>query len=146
MPPRRPNPAAGKRPANGQTTSHTRAHTRTVNGKTVRVRASTRTIDGARAVGVWAKEAWTSPGGQRIRRTAVGTATSGTVCALILAEAGITVLSTLAVLLIAVLTTVAVRAGNVVERNRKTMGGQARRSRTARRTARPKAGARRTRR
>ncbi len=129
MPSRRPNPAAGKRPANAQTTSRTRAHTRTVNGKTVHVRASTRTRD-------WARSAWTSVNATRIRRTAAGTATAGTVSALILAEFGFTLITTLSVAGIAILTGVAAYAGSIAETNRATMNGQAKRRRAARPRAR----------
>src|SRR5690242_2104295 len=116
MPARKPNPAARKRPANAQRTSRTRAHTRSVNGKTVYVRASTRTINSVRE---WAHSAWTSVNATRIRRTAAGTATAGTVSALILAEFGFTLITTLSVAGIAVLTGAAVYAGSIAEKNKK---------------------------
>lgn len=140
MPPTKRNPAAGKRPANGQTTSHTRAHTRNLNGKTVNVRASTRTIRGAAQ---WAKETWTSATCTRIRRTATGTAAAGVMCSLIIAEAGFTLVSTLGMALIALLTTLAVYAGNIAEQNKTTLGAQRKRTRT-RRTARRATGTRKT--
>lgn len=124
MPPAKRNPAAGKRPANAQTTSRTRAHTRNVNGKTVYVRASTRTINSVRD---WAHRAWTSVNATRIRRTAAGTATAGTVSALILAEFGFTLVTTLAMAGIALLTGATVYAGSIAEKNRATMNGQTKR-------------------
>lgn len=126
MPPRKTTRPAVKHP-NG----NVRAHTRRINDKRVGVRAHTRS--GARAAAEWGKKAWKSANATRIRRTATGTATAGTMCALIVAEAGITIVSTFAMLAIATLTTLAVWAGNIAERNKKTLGGQARRRKTARR-------------
>src|SRR4051812_49770035 len=122
MPPQRPNPAAGKRPAN-----RVRAHDRRVNGKTVHVSAHSRTAQ----VGEWARNAWTSVNATRIRRTAAGTATAGVVCALIVAEAGITFVSTVSMVLIATLTGIAVLAGNIAEKNRATMNAQTKKRRAA---------------
>lgn len=123
---RRPTRPAVKRP-NG----NVRAHTRKINGKTVGVRAHSRS--GARAAAEWAKKAWKSANATRIRRTATGTATAGTVCALIVAEAGFTFVSTFGMLLIAASMTVLVWAGNIAEEKRKTASGQARKRKTARR-------------
>lgn len=97
-----------------------------------RVRAHTRS-NSARE---WAANAWRSATATRIRRTATGTAASGTVCALIIAEAGFTLLSTLGMLLIAGGTTVMVWAGNIAEQNRKGLDGQRTRKRNAARKRR----------
>lgn len=133
MPPRKPNPAAGKRPANARTTSRTRAHTRNVNGKTVHVSASTRTINSVRD---FAHRAWTSVNATRIRRTAAGTATAGTVSALVLAEWGFTLITTLSVAGIAILTGAAVLAGSIAEKNQATMNAQTKKRRAAKPRAR----------
>jgi hypothetical protein len=122
MPPTKRNPAARKRPANARVGPYTRADG-------TKVKAHTRAVTAAE----WAKKAWKSANATRIRRTATGTATAGTVCALIVAEAGFTIVSTFAMLAIAGLTTLGVWAGNIAEQNRKTLGGQARKRKTARR-------------
>lgn len=109
MPPQKPNPAAGKKPANASVSGHTRADG-------TKVRAHTRSVNKARIVGTWA-----------------GTATSGVVCVGIIAEAGFTVASSIGVVLIASFTWLAVVAGNYAEKNKKTMAGQKKRRQATRR-------------
>lgn len=92
------NPAAGKRPANARVGSYTRSDG-------TRVRSHTRTAQIART-----KAAWT------------GLAFSGATSAAIVMEAGITLVSTLAMVVIALLTTVAVVANHQVARNKQAMG------------------------
>lgn len=83
-----------------------------------RVRSHTRSAGWARS-----RAAWASAGFATLTATAI------------LWEAGVTVLATAGVALIALLTTVAVVAGHAVEKNRKTMAGQQRRSTRSRRTS-----------
>jgi hypothetical protein len=108
MPPVKPNPSAGKQPANARWKSYTR------NGK--RVRGHTRSVNSRRMAATWA-----------------GTATSGVVCVGILAEAGFTVASSIGVVLIASFTWLAVVAGGWAEKNRATMNAQAKRRKAGRR-------------
>lgn len=82
-------------------------HTRKVNGKNVRVRTHTRSAQWART-----KSAW------------IGTGFSTLSAAAILVEAGVTLVSTISVILIALLTAVAVFAGGYAERNKKRMNQQ----------------------
>jgi len=108
MPPRNPNPSPGKRPANARVGSYTRSDG-------TKVRSHTRTANLARS-----KAAWAGLGFSTLTATAI------------VLEAGVTLVSTLAVTLIAVLTTVAVLAGGYAERNKKTLNGR----KSARRTTR----------
>lgn len=62
----------------------------------------------------------------RSRKAAAGAAFAGLSAALILIEAGFTLISTISVVLIALLTAVAVWAGTYAEQNKKTMARQAR--------------------
>jgi len=117
MPPRRPanatNPASGKRPANARVGSYTRSDG-------TRVRSHTRTAQIARTKAAW-----------------VGLGFSSLTSAAILLEAGVTLLSTLAVIAVAVLTTVAVLATTVADRNKKTLNkGKSRKTTTKSRTTR----------
>lgn len=108
MPPAKPNPAAGKQPANARWKSYTR------NGK--KVRGHTRSVNATRIKATW-----------------VGTATSGAVCVGILLEAGFTIASSLGVVLIASFTWLAVIAGGWAEKNRATMNAQTKKRRAGRR-------------
>ncbi|MEO3788532.1 hypothetical protein ABGB12_34845 [Actinocorallia sp. B10E7] len=91
------NPAAGKQPANARVASYTRADG-------TRVRSHTRQAGIART-----KAAWVGLGFSSLTATAI------------VLEAGVTLLSTLAVLLVALLTTVAVLATTVADKNKKTL-------------------------
>lgn len=83
-----------------------------------RVRSHTRSAQWARAKSIW-----------------IGAGFSTLGAAGILWEAGVTLVSTFALLLIAVLGTVAVMAGRYVEHNRKTMASQHRTRRPTRTTS-----------
>lgn len=83
-----------------------------------RVRSHTRSAQWARAKSTW-----------------IGAGFSTLTAAGILFEAGVTLVSTLSLLLIAVLGTVAVMAGRYVEHNRKTMASQRRTRRPTRPTS-----------
>lgn len=112
MPPAKPNPAAGKRPANASVSGHTRKDG-------TKVRAHSRSVNKTRIKATWA-----------------GTATSGVVCAGILVEAGFTAASSIGVVLIAAFTWLAVVAGGWAEKNRATMNAQTKKRRAARPRAR----------
>lgn len=107
-------------------------HTRVVNGKEVPVRSHTRSAQWARS-----RSAWIGAGFSTLTATAI------------LWEAGVTLVATLSVVLIAALTAVAVVAGAYAEKNKKTMRGQrTRRTTQTRRTtgARPRTSSSRARR
>ena len=112
MPPRNPNPTASKRPANADARARVGSYTRSDG---TRVRAHTRKADIARS-----KAAWVGLGFSTVTATAI------------VLEAGVTLISTLAIALTALLTTVAVVAGATAERNKKTLRGR----KTTRRTTR----------
>ncbi|GAA2726729.1 hypothetical protein [Actinocorallia aurantiaca] len=110
-----PNPAAGKRPANARVGSYTRSDG-------TRVRSHTRTAQIARTKAAW-----------------IGLAFSGATSTAIVLEAGVTLLSTLAIVAIALLTTVAVLATTVADRNKKAMeGSKTRTTSRNRKTTRPR--------
>jgi len=102
-----PNPAAGKRPANARVGSYTRTDG-------TRVRTHTRSVGWTRS-----RRAWAGLG--------FGTLTS----VAIVLEAGVTIVSTLAIILTAVLTAVAVIAAGYAEKNKKTLRAKTRTRRPA---------------
>jgi hypothetical protein len=81
----------------------------------------------------------------RSRKAAAGAAFAGISATMIFIEFGFTLISTLSVIAIALLTTVAVFAGDIAERNKKTMGRQARSRSRSRSRARSTASRSRTR-
>lgn len=103
-----PNPAAGKRPANARVGGYTRSDG-------TKVRSHTRAAQIARSKAAW-----------------VGLGFSSLSAAAIILEAGVTAASTVAIILIALLTGVAVLAGGYAERNKKKMNAQSRRRATTR--------------
>jgi hypothetical protein len=109
MPPR--NPAAGKKPANAHVGGYTRSDG-------TKVRSHSRSVHLT-----------------RIQQTAVGTASAGTVCTLILFEAGFTIIASLAMVLTAAFSWLLWRASESADKNR---------SRTKTRKRRPAAKKRRT--
>lgn len=105
------NPAAGKRPANARVGSYTRKDG-------TRVRSHSRQAGWARS-----KQAWAGLGFSTLTSTAI------------VLEAGVTLVSTLAIVAVALLTTAAVLAQGYADRNRKTLGkGRTRRTRRTTRT------------
>jgi hypothetical protein len=94
MPPQKSNPASGKRPANAHVGGYTRSDGTKVRGHSRSVHLT------------------------RIRQTAVGTASAGTVCALILLEAGFTIVASLAMVLTAVFSWLLWRASESADKNR----------------------------
>lgn len=116
MPPRKPTGRTQQKP---RVTSYVRKDG-------TRVRSHTRSAHWARSRAAWA-----------------GAGFAGLSATAILVEFGFTLISTVCVVLIAVLTTLAVIAGQYAEKNKKTMGRQQRRRRTTRTRRTPSSSSRR---
>lgn len=113
MPPRNPNPAAGKRAANARVGGYTRADG-------TKVRSHSRSVKG-----------------RRMLAAGTSAATSGVVAFFTVAEFGFGTITAIAVLLTALVTWLAVVAGDWVAENKKKQAAQRRRSSTARKRPRP---------
>lgn len=119
MPPRKPNPAAAKRPANARYSGYTRADGTRVKGHTRSVKT------------------------QRMIAASTSAGTAGVVAFFTIAEFGFGAITAIAVVLTALVTWLAVIAGDWAAENKKKQQAQRRRTTTTRKRTGTRTGTRR---